>query len=83
MSPVPGVELNHGQSIPQQVVLRWHLQRGSIVFPKSTTPARIEENFSLFDFELDPNDMSRIDALDRDEAGRTGPHPDRFDYVPS
>ena len=49
------------------------------MFPKSTTPARIEENFSLFDFELDPNDMSRIDALDRDEAGRTGPHPDRFD----
>jgi 2,5-diketo-D-gluconate reductase A len=65
-----------------QVVLRWHLQRGSIVFPKSTTPARIEENFALFDFELEAEDVSRIDALDRGEAGRTGPHPDRFDLVP-
>jgi 2,5-diketo-D-gluconate reductase A len=65
-----------------QVVLRWHLQRGSIVFPKSTTPARIEENFALFDFELAAEDMSRIDALDRGEAGRRGPHPNRFDLVP-
>jgi 2,5-diketo-D-gluconate reductase A len=68
---------------PAQVVLRWHIQRGSIVFPKSTTPARIEENFALFDFELDRDDIARIDALDRGEAGRTGPHPDRFDLVPS
>jgi 2,5-diketo-D-gluconate reductase A len=68
---------------PAQVVLRWHIQRGSIVFPKSTTPTRIEENFALFDFELDPDDVDRIDALDRGEAGRTGPHPDRFDLVPS
>jgi 2,5-diketo-D-gluconate reductase A len=60
---------------PAQVVLRWHIQRGRIVFPKSTTPARIEENFALFDFELEPDEMSRIDALDRGEAGRTGPHP--------
>ena len=68
---------------PAQVVLRWHIQRGSIVFPKSTTPARIEENFALFDFELEPDDVARIDALDRGEAGRTGPHPHRFDLVPS
>ena len=68
---------------PAQVVLRWHIQRGSIVFPKSTTPARIEENFALFDFELDPDDVDRIDALDRGEAGRTGPHPEKFDLVPS
>jgi 2,5-diketo-D-gluconate reductase A len=66
---------------PAQVVLRWHVQRGSIVFPKSTTPARIEENFALFDFELEPDDMSRIDALDRGEAGRTGPHPNEFDVM--
>jgi 2,5-diketo-D-gluconate reductase A len=68
---------------PAQVVLRWHIQRGSIVFPKSTTPSRIEENYALFDFELEPEDMSRIDALDRGEAGRTGPHPDKFDMVSS
>jgi 2,5-diketo-D-gluconate reductase A len=67
---------------PAQVVLRWHLQRGSIVFPKSTTPARIEENFALFDFELGAEDVGRIDALDRGEAGRTGPHPNEFDLVP-
>ena len=63
---------------PAQVVLRWHIQRGSIVFPKSSTPARIEENFELFDFELEAGDMERIDALDRGEDGRTGPHPDTF-----
>ena len=68
---------------PAQVVLRWHIQRDSIVFPKSTTPERIEENFRLFDFELDQAAMDRITALDRGEEGRTGPHPDRFDYVPS
>jgi 2,5-diketo-D-gluconate reductase A len=67
---------------PAQVVLRWHLQRGSIVFPKSTTPARIEENFALFDFELEGEDVGRIDALDRGEAGRTGPHPNKFDLLP-
>jgi len=68
---------------PAQVVLRWHVQRGDIVFPKSTTPARIRENFELFDFELDPSDVETISALDRGEEGRTGPNPDVFDYVPS
>jgi 2,5-diketo-D-gluconate reductase A len=67
---------------PAQVVLRWHLERGSIVFPKSTTPARIEENFELFDFELAAGDGELIAGLDRGEAGRTGPHPDAFAYVP-
>jgi len=66
------------QRSPAQVVLRWHLQRDTIVFPKSVTPARIEENFALFDFELTPDDVQRISALDRGEDGRTGPHPDRF-----
>jgi 2,5-diketo-D-gluconate reductase A len=68
---------------PAQVVLRWHIQRGSIVFPKSTTPARIQENFELFDFQLEPGDIEEIDALDRGEAGRTGPNPETFAYVPA
>ncbi|MEA2408759.1 MAG: 2,5-diketo-D-gluconate reductase [Thermoleophilaceae bacterium] len=66
---------------PAQVVLRWHIERGRIVFPKSVTPERIRENFELFDFELEPGDAEAIDALDRGEAGRDGPHPNRFDYV--
>ena len=68
---------------PAQVVLRWHIQSGNIIFPKSVTPERMRENFELFDFELDPGDVERIDSLDRGEAGRNGPHPDRFDYVPA
>ncbi|MFD6562685.1 aldo/keto reductase [Micromonospora profundi] len=67
---------------PAQVVLRWHVQRGDIVFPKSTTPKRIEENFQIFDFELDDAAMERITELDKGEAGRQGPDPDTFDYVP-
>lgn len=67
---------------PAQVVLRWHIQRGSIVFPKSTTPSRIEENFELFDFALDDGEMEAIAALDKGEDGRTGPHPDKFAYIP-
>jgi 2,5-diketo-D-gluconate reductase A len=63
---------------PAQVVLRWHIQRGSIVFPKSGSPERMRENFELFDFELSDDEVERIDGLDRGEAGRTGPHPDRF-----
>jgi 2,5-diketo-D-gluconate reductase A len=71
-----------GKSVAQ-VVLRWHIQRGNIVFPKSVTPERIRENFALFDFELERADLETIDALDRGEAGRNGPNPDVFDYIPS
>ena len=67
---------------PAQVVLRWHIQRGDIVFPKSVTPKRIEENFALFDFELSQHDVDALTALDRGEDGRTGPNPDTFDYIP-
>ncbi|MGO9182439.1 MAG: aldo/keto reductase [Mycobacterium sp.] len=67
---------------PAQVVLRWHVQRGDIVFPKSVTPERIDSNFELFDFDLDSADMDAISALDKGESGRTGPDPDTFDYVP-
>jgi 2,5-diketo-D-gluconate reductase A len=67
---------------PAQVVLRWHIQRGDIVFPKSVTPSRMRENFELFDFELEPGDMDEISALDQGEGGRTGPNPDTFAHVP-
>jgi 2,5-diketo-D-gluconate reductase A len=67
---------------PAQVVLRWHIQRGDIVFPKSVSPDRMRSNFELFDFELNSSDMDAISALDKGEAGRTGPNPDKFDYIP-
>jgi 2,5-diketo-D-gluconate reductase A len=67
---------------PAQVVLRWHIQRGDIVFPKSVSPDRVRANFDLFDFELDDADMKAISALDRGESGRTGPTPNNFDYIP-
>jgi 2,5-diketo-D-gluconate reductase A len=66
---------------PAQVTLRWHVQRGDIVFPKSVTRSRIEENFAIFDFELSEDDLREITALDRNE--RTGPDPDTFNYIPS
>jgi 2,5-diketo-D-gluconate reductase A len=65
---------------PAQVTLRWHLQRGDIVFPKSVQRARMVENFEVFDFELDESEMQTITALNRDE--RTGPNPDSFNWVP-
>ncbi|MBE1547415.1 2,5-diketo-D-gluconate reductase A [Mycobacterium sp. OAS707] len=64
-----------------QVVLRWHIQRGDVVFPKSVTPQRIRENLALFDFELSDADVAALDALNRGEAGRTGPNPDQFDRL--
>jgi 2,5-diketo-D-gluconate reductase A len=69
----------YGKS-PAQVVLRWHIERGDIVFPKSVTPQRIIENIDIFDFELDGEDVEAISALNRNE--RTGPDPDVFDYIP-
>jgi 2,5-diketo-D-gluconate reductase A len=61
---------------PAQVILAWHLQLGNVVIPKSVTPARIRENFAVFDFELDADDVVAISELDRD--GRTGPNPETF-----
>jgi 2,5-diketo-D-gluconate reductase A len=79
--PVIGEIADRLERTPAQVVLRWHIQRDSIVFPKSTTPARIEENFALFDFALEDGDMKAITTLDKGEAGRTGPHPDTFAFI--
>ncbi|MFD0206620.1 MULTISPECIES: aldo/keto reductase [Saccharothrix] len=72
---ITGIAAKHGRT-PAQVVLRWHVQLDNVVIPKSVTPSRIAENFALFDFELDAEDMERIKGLDRDE--RTGPDPDTF-----
>ena len=65
----------HGRTAAQ-VVLRWHIQLGTIVFPKSSSPERIRQNIDVFDFQLDDEDMAAIGELD---AGhRTGPDPDTF-----
>ena len=68
-----------GKSVAQ-VTLRWHIQRGDVIFPKSVTRSRIQENFELFDFELVEADILAISALNRDE--RTGPNPDEFNWIP-
>ncbi|GIM67849.1 oxidoreductase [Planomonospora venezuelensis] len=65
-----------------QVTLRWHVERGDIVFPKSVNPVRMKENFEIFDFSLTDDEVARISGLDRGEDGRTGPNPDTFDYIP-
>ncbi len=63
-----------------QVALRWHVQRGDIVFPKSVNRSRVEENFAIFDYELSDTEMASVDALNRDE--RIGPDPDTFNWIP-
>ncbi|MEU3689780.1 aldo/keto reductase [Streptomyces narbonensis] len=65
----------HGRT-PAQVVLRWHLQLGNVVIPKSVTPSRIRENIDVFDFTLDEEDLAAIAALD--ENRRIGPDPAEF-----
>ncbi|NUS58210.1 MAG: aldo/keto reductase [Streptomycetaceae bacterium] len=72
---VADIAAKHGRSTAQ-VVLRWHLQLGTIVIPKSVTPARIRENVAVFDFVLDDADMTAIAGLDR--GRRTGPDPETF-----
>lgn len=64
---------------PAQIILKWHLQQDTIVIPKSVTPSRIKENFYLYDFTLEKEDMARIAQLDRN--GRTGVNPEEDNFV--
>ncbi|MFM9371351.1 aldo/keto reductase [Streptomyces sp. Da 82-17] len=75
---IVAIAQKHGRT-PAQVVLRWHLQLGNVVIPKSVTPSRIAENIDVFDFELDDEDLTAIAALD--ESKRLGPDPATFDVV--
>ncbi|MER6471615.1 aldo/keto reductase [Streptomyces collinus] len=73
---IVAIARKHGRT-PAQVVLRWHLQLGNVVIPKSVTPSRIEENIAVFDFSLDDEDLAAIRALNEDR--RLGPDPATFD----
>ncbi|WP_456697563.1 aldo/keto reductase [Aeromicrobium sp. P5_D10] len=76
---IVGIAAEHDKT-PAQIVLRWHIQRGDIVFPKSVTRSRVEENFDIFDFELTGAEVGFISALDKGQ--RTGPDPDEFNWIP-
>lgn len=77
--PVIGAVAAEVGRTPAQVTLRWHVQRGDIVFPKSSRPERMRENFAIFDFALTDAQMATLTGLD---AGhRTGPDPDHFNWV--
>jgi 2,5-diketo-D-gluconate reductase A len=73
---VARIAARHGRT-PAQAVIRWHIEQGLVVIPKSVQPERIEENFEVFDFRLDDEDMSAMAALD-DPMGRMGPDPVSF-----
>jgi diketogulonate reductase-like aldo/keto reductase len=66
----------HHDRTPAQTILRWHIQVGNVVIPKSATPERIRENFEVFDFELSEDDMAALERLDTGE--RIGPDPGTF-----
>ena len=75
-APVAAAAMDHGKT-PAQVVIRWHLQKGYIVFPKSVRRERLAENLDVFDFELTAPQMAAIDAMDPgDGSGRVSAHPD-------
>jgi 2,5-diketo-D-gluconate reductase A len=72
---IVAIAQEHGKTAAQTII-RWHLQIGNVVIPKSVTPSRIAENFDVFDFELSDEQMQAIDAID--EGTRIGPDPDTF-----
>jgi 2,5-diketo-D-gluconate reductase A len=74
-STITSIADDHGKT-PGQVVIRWHIQLGNVVFPKSVTPERIQENFDVFDFELSDDQMQALSGLEKGE--RIGPDPDTF-----
>jgi 2,5-diketo-D-gluconate reductase A len=78
---ITGIAATRGKS-NAQVVLRWHVQHGHIVIPKSSRRERMEENLNVFDFELSAEEIATIDALDKSEGGRVGPNPDTFAWIP-
>jgi 2,5-diketo-D-gluconate reductase A len=76
-----GIGERHGKT-ESQVALRWHVERGDVVFPKSMKVERMRENFEIFDFSLSPDEVEAITALDQGADGRIGPDPNTFDYIP-
>jgi 2,5-diketo-D-gluconate reductase A len=77
---ITGIAAGRGKT-PAQVILRWHIQHGTIVIPKSARPERMAENLAVLDFELTPEEIAAVDALDRGEIGRAGPNPDTYEGV--
>jgi 2,5-diketo-D-gluconate reductase A len=77
-SIITGIAGERGKSTAQ-IILRWHIQRADIAIPKSIHPERMRENIDIFDFELGVEEMAAINALDRGDAGRVGPHPGTYE----
>jgi 2,5-diketo-D-gluconate reductase A len=79
---IQGIAERYGKT-PSQVTLRWHIERGDVVFPKSMREERMRENFEIFDFQLSPDEVEAIRRLDQGEEGRIGPNPETMDWIPS
>ena len=79
---IAGIADDLGRS-SAQIILRWHIERGDIIFPKSTRPERMRQNLDLFDFALTVEQTAAVDALDRGDEGRVGSHPDTFAWLPA